>query len=573
MKIFKIYTILLVLLSLSISSYSQSCSFCIGKVIEVNGGKLIDAKDVIVNILDSNTRYNTTIIADTTDDEGYYIIDLNNLTSGPYKLTYFKNNCIKETRYYTIAELLADSLKTIIMPEQMVIYVSNDTNICAGGIGSQITIYAEGGTGYSWSNEEETDSINITPMTTATYQVTVNNEEGCTASDEVIVNVSKANAGIVYFVDGVSVVDEASPKNVAVSTYVSVGSTNTNCTYSWSTGVSTETIKVISYTTGTNTYTLTVTENECTDIDTVVLNVVNLIAGTCDTTTTFVSNLTSTNAQIHWNNANYATGYMVRYRVYPSGTFVYFNGSSLDSIWSLSGLTANTTYEFQIRAFCDGGYYSNFTALKQFTTLGTCPTPTNLSAYDITATKAVLSWDAVTGAHHYYLMWRVLNGTWNYVPYIAAPTHIIQIGCGVCDPEDQLIPDTFYEWQVKTFCDSLGSYYSNFSAIDTFLTLSAKRGSEDDIVAKSNLNEFSCNLYPNPTHSNATIDLYIPQNTYVKIELYNILGSKISDIYKGNNPKGSYKYTVNTYGLKPDTYIVKIVANKTILHERLIIME
>jgi len=61
----------------------------------------------------------------------------------------------------------------------------SDQSICEG---ETATLSATGGETYLWSTGENTQSITVSPATTTTYQVTVTSN-GCSASDEVILNV------------------------------------------------------------------------------------------------------------------------------------------------------------------------------------------------------------------------------------------------------------------------------------------------------------------------------------------------------------------------------------------------
>ncbi|MBT8279466.1 MAG: hypothetical protein KJO41_10720, partial [Bacteroidia bacterium] len=61
-----------------------------------------------------------------------------------------------------------------------------DQTICEG---ETVTLTASGGTNYLWSNGQTTQSIQVTPMTTSIYTVTVD-QNGCTDADSVTVNVN-----------------------------------------------------------------------------------------------------------------------------------------------------------------------------------------------------------------------------------------------------------------------------------------------------------------------------------------------------------------------------------------------
>ncbi|OFX74457.1 MAG: hypothetical protein A2X12_08820 [Bacteroidetes bacterium GWE2_29_8] len=441
-----------------------------------------------------------------------------------------------------------------------------DQTVCSG---SSTTLTSASATSYTWSTTESTQSINVTPTATTTYSLTVDNS-GCTASDDVVVTVVNpiAEAGLFYYSGGSPFIDPASPKTVVTGQDIAISSSNDNCSYSWSTGATTKSIKPAPA--ATTTYTLTINENGCTSSDAIVINVA-LISGTCGQVSPSVTDITVKGAQISWNPVDNATGFLMKYKISPSGTYSWANITSLENMKELITLAQATTYEFQVRTFCVGGYYSDYTTAQFFTT-NTCETPTGLTTSNVTKTSAQLSWNSMPEADRYLLRWGISGGAWHYI-WINEPTHTQQIGCVSCDPNDMLIPNTTYDWQIRTFCDVSETYYSNFSSIESFVTLPLKKNLNSNIITKDNQDDFSVNLYPNPTNSNATIDLSIPQDTYLKIELYDILGSKVADIYSGNASQGSSKYTVNTLGLSPNTYIIKIVADKNTSHQQLIITE
>ncbi|GIV33300.1 MAG: hypothetical protein KatS3mg031_0835 [Chitinophagales bacterium] len=63
--------------------------------------------------------------------------------------------------------------------------VSNDTTICSA---DTVTLHASGGTAYAWSNGSSASSIQVAPMNTTTYRVTVSNSYGCTVSKAITVS-------------------------------------------------------------------------------------------------------------------------------------------------------------------------------------------------------------------------------------------------------------------------------------------------------------------------------------------------------------------------------------------------
>ncbi|MCF8243472.1 MAG: T9SS type A sorting domain-containing protein [Melioribacteraceae bacterium] len=55
----------------------------------------------------------------------------------------------------------------------------------------------------------------------------------------------------------------------------------------------------------------------------------------------------------------------------------------------------------------------------------------------------------------------------------------------------------------------------------------------------------SFSIYPNPFNSTTTLEYYIPEQTRVKIDLFNILGEKLSTLVNETKNKGSYKLNIN----------------------------
>ncbi len=89
---------------------------------------------------------------------------------------------------------------------------------------------------------------------------------------------------------------------------------------------------------------------------------------TCDAPTQFnATNIASTQATITWSAVSGATNYRVIYR--KSGTAGWTNKYTTGTSVNLTGLSANTTYQYRVRAKC-GGTWTSWTVTKTFTTTG-----------------------------------------------------------------------------------------------------------------------------------------------------------------------------------------------------------
>jgi uncharacterized repeat protein (TIGR01451 family) len=81
-------------------------------------------------------------------------------------------------------------------------------------------------------------------------------------------------------------------------------------------------------------------------------------------------------------------------------------------------------------------------------------------------------------------------------------------------------------------------------------------------------NEFS--IFPNPFNNDATIALNIKTQDRVKVELFDISGKSIANLFEGNLGAGEQIINLNGANLKAGIYLVRITANGTQKTERII---
>ncbi|HBY21288.1 MAG TPA: hypothetical protein DEG71_09850 [Clostridiales bacterium] len=409
--------------------------------------------------------------------------------------------------------------------------------IIYNGDSTQLNYTGTSGDSIKWSNNIESFTQWVKPTITTTYTMTIYSN-GCSDSDNLVVTVYSFDCAKTtnLFVNNISPVTvklnwdndvyatsymlrwriKAGPGSwmyynaTAGQNYVTIGNLTASTTYEW------QMRKFCN-----NGLYSDFTDLSGSEFTTSIISACN------QATPNSITNIKTNQVTLNWATVVNNNGYMVRWRVKsPQGAWVYYNATSGENTCDATGLKANTSYEWQMRTFCENNTISAFTELAQFVTLPSCADITNLSQI-VDTTVAILKWNPVNGADHYLLRWRVANGLWKYIN-INNQIGYQQIGCFICNQADKLLPNTTYEWQIRAFCNSEGTMYSNFSAIQQFETLENKNNKESNTDKFSVLNsQFSINIYPNPANDILNITTTASNAKNLTVDIYDIYGKLI----------------------------------------------
>ena len=80
--------------------------------------------------------------------------------------------------------------------------------------------------------------------------------------------------------------------------------------------------------------------------------------------------------------------------------------------------------------------------------------------------------------------------------------------------------------------------------------------------------------YPNPFTDNTNIEFILNYDSKVRIEVFNVNGLLIGNIYNGNIT-ANQKYTVNLYAenYKPGIYLLRLITEQSVFNQKLIILK
>jgi len=145
----------------------------------------------------------------------------------------------------TITVNIADSFNSSI---------SNDKLICPG---ESVSLSATGGSVYQWSNGAIGSAITVNPNFSTNYTVTITNNQGCSTTESVNVNVEE-----------ILNLDLGSDKIVCRNTTTELSAPSSD-SYLWSTGETTQLIRVSPN--NTQAYSVTITQGNCSISDEIIL--------------------------------------------------------------------------------------------------------------------------------------------------------------------------------------------------------------------------------------------------------------------------------------------------------------
>ena len=79
--------------------------------------------------------------------------------------------------------------------------------------------------------------------------------------------------------------------------------------------------------------------------------------------------------------------------------------------------------------------------------------------------------------------------------------------------------------------------------------------------------------YPNPFNPSTTIQFSIPEQSFVKLEVFNSLGEKVSTLVSEDLNAGNYQYEWNAEKLSSGIYFYKLITGNFTETKKMILMK
>ncbi len=68
---------------------------------------------------------------------------------------------------------------------------------------------------------------------------------------------------------------------------------------------------------------------------------------------------------------------------------------------------------------------------------------------------------------------------------------------------------------------------------------------------------FEIEVYPNPFNLETNVNISLPVKSFIKVEIYNLLGQKIGNLAFGNYPAGKHKIKFSPGAIASGVYFVR----------------
>jgi hypothetical protein len=296
------------------------------------------------------------------------------------------------------------------------------------------------------------------------------------------------------------------------------------------------------------------------------------------------SNIQGTQADLSWTAGGAETQWDIELDLNGFSATGTPTQSGVTNSYTYTGLSADTDYEFYVRAYCGVGDESTWVGPFNFSTPITCPVPSALAASGITATQADLSWTA-GGAESQWDIELGANGfsatgtptqsgvtnSYTYTGLSASNSYdyYVRAYCGVGDESTWVGPYNF-----STPCGSITSfpYTQNFdgltpnngavacgNVVDLSSTCWTNEGGDDDDWVARSIATVSSNTGPSADHTGGGNYLYTESSTCYSKSM--ILTSPIFDVSSLTVPTLNFWY--HMYGAAMGSLTVDAYYNGT----------
>lgn len=222
-----------------------------------------------------------------------------------------------------------------------------------------------------------------------------------------------------------------------------------------------------------------------------------------------------------------------------------------------------TTYYWRTRAVRDGEATGWSEAWRFVTELRPPETPEwNPEDGETDVEELILKWDEAARAEMYNLQLAANEGFDELI------IEEDQLTATKFEPDEGLLdPSKTYYWRVQAVNEAGNSEWSEPLSFSTSETVSAADPDERPDEYRLGAN------YPNPFNPVTAISYQIPEESEVRLEVYNMLGQRIETLVSEQQSAGRYEVSFDASNLSSGTYIYRIEAGKFVETKQMMLVK
>jgi hypothetical protein len=263
---------------------------------------------------------------------------------------------------------------------------------------------------------------------------------------------------------------------------------------------------------------------------------------------------------ISWNSIDGAHAYELQSSEFLNFSKINHWFRDLKDTIKTVEMNYDTQYYFRVRSYIDKdtSYWSDirYIVTKESKDKLVSPDfiyPKNFS--DNVERNPTIIWNKVKNATYYHMQMAerdIIPGV-----EIAYEFKFIE---DTCIKIDDLKPNQYYFAKIRAFNDDDSSKWNTQTGLGLRFTTGETIGIKTELDIGYNV--FS-GIYPNPTSISNTfeIEIYLENNSNIKIDLINSFGVEVSEIYSGYKPWGEHTISFQPSGLASGAYWVRIIVN------------
>jgi len=230
-----------------------------------------------------------------------------------------------------------------------------------------------------------------------------------------------------------------------------------------------------------------------------------------------ITDLSSSSISVSWNSVSGATSYKVYYTTDSSSTTKIFAGTVTETSYTHTGLQADTTYYYYIKAVNNVGE-SDYSSYTYAVTPSSVPSiPTGGTATALSSSSISVSWNSVSGATSYKVYYEIGSSTTKNLAGTVSGTSYTHTG---------LQADTTY-WYYITAVNSAGeSDYSDYIYARTSTSGNGGGGGTSKPSTPTNFYVYKSSSYIT--------------SSSIKMDWYSVTGATGYYVYRSSSADGTY---------------------------------